>query len=322
MSHSQSQKKPREARITSVSSKVVCKSCKVEVQQSGDSIECELCLGWYHSGCVGITGKKIDFLSIAGIHWFCSSCDITSVQVSFLTKEVKKIRAAIEKSKDEANSFYSLCPFDDRIKNLEAGLKDINTTLTKYVSAPESKGLEPRLEAMEKSYAAAVKNLEVHSTIIASAVEKTRIQTEQDQKVTRDKNLIIFGVSENATKQETLDKVQQLVKNCHLSMEIKMQDMHRLGKFENIKTDKNGLKIPRPIKLCIDSKERKWDILKRINALRVKGIFAKPDLTHEEREADFQLRTELKKIREENPGHAYKIKNNKVIQINSPTTTS
>jgi len=45
----------------------------------------------------------------------------------------------------------------------------------------------------------------------------------------------------------------------------------------------------------------------------VQGIFAKPDLTKEERKADFRLRMELKKTQEEDPTNTYKIIKHKVV---------
>ena len=53
-----------------------------------------------------------------------------------------------------------------------------------------------------------------------------------------------------------------------------------------MKTDGDNKKIPRPLKVITESREQKWDILKRVNSQRIQGIFAKPDLTRAEREAD------------------------------------
>lgn len=153
---------------------------------------------------------------------------------------------------------------------------------------------------------------------MTSAAEKTAIKSEQENKEMRDKNLIVFGVTESNTKEETVHKIQDLLKKCHLSTNIEQHYVHRLGRVDSKKANnQNGAK-PRPIKICTNSNETKWDILKRINDLKEQGIFAKPDLTKKEQEADFRLRQELKQKREDNPSHTFKIQKSKVVQINKP----
>lgn len=282
-----------------------CDSCNSVISNQDKCIECEDCLRWFHSSCIGINDDKLFdlFSSLPGAHWSCSVCDKAIPKIAKLDQKVSGI--------------------PEELKKLDASIHSIHEMLTNIVtpklssleaSCTRSEEMGPRLQVMEKTYASAVKNIEVHSTVLASAVKRSMQQTEQEQKIAREKNVVIFGVSENNTKQQTLDKVQQLVQDCHLNIDIQLQDVHRLGKFENIKTRENGEKIPRPIKLCLDSRERKWDILKRMNSLGANGIFVKPDLTPEEREADFRLRTELKKVRNENPTNTYKIKRNKIVK--------
>jgi len=139
----------------------------------------------------------------------------------------------------------------------------------------------------------------------------------QEQRDIRDKNLIIFGLAENDARQGTLEVVQKLIHDCHLHNKIEQQDVHRLGRVDNIKVGKQGRNLPRPLKLCTKSRAEKWEIIKRINQLRVQGIFAKPDLTKEEREADFWLRMELKKTRKEDPTNTYKTIKHKVVKIDN-----
>jgi len=156
-------------------------------------------------------------------------------------------------------------------------------------------------EALEQTYALTVKKLEKNSNVLFSVVEKSIRKTEQEQRDIGDKNLIIFGLAETDAKQETLEIVQKLIHDCHLHNKIEQQYVHKLGRVDNIKVDKQGRNIPRPLKLCTKTRAEKWKIIKRINQLRVQGIFAKPDLTKEEKEADFWLKMELKKTREEDP---------------------
>ena len=139
--------------------------------------------------------------------------------------------------------------------------------------------------------------------------------TELEQREIRDKNIIIFGVKEGSTKQDTIERVQNINTDCHLLAKIEKQNLFRLGKVENVKSNEQGKKPLGPLKLCTVSKEQKWNILKRINALKLNGIFAKPDLNIKEREVDFRLRAELKKIRAANPTQIYKIFRERIQKI-------
>lgn len=331
-----------------------CRKCQVTIKQTDNSVECEVCLGWFHGGCVGMSVDVFEFLDIGGVHWFCGNCDLShSLQWSAVRKDISEVKTLIEKSKNESDELFSTSSFDERFKTLEKKLESMNHILVESYAKLEtsiekqiglnsneesiSRGLETRLIAMDKnvethmkvikqtltesqtlerSYASVLKDLGKNSSVLVTAATNNIKQNEREQKETRDKNLIIFGVKECETKQETVEKVQQLLEDCHLPNKITQTDIHRLGHVNNIKVDSQGDKIPRPIKLITESKGVKWEILKRINHLKKQGIFTKPDLNKTEREADFCLRQELKKTREENPGNTYKISKNKIVLIN------
>ena len=93
--------------------------------------------------------------------------------------------------------------------------------------------------------------------------------------------------------------------------------MYRVGK-KNTCSDVSDSK-PRPIKLCTQSKDEKWEIIKRINGLKKGDIFAKLDLTKAERLEDFQLYQTLKKKKEENPSIQYKMIQKKVVELTKHT---
>ena len=78
-----------------------------------------------------------------------------------------------------------------------------------------------------------------------------------------------------------------ILDKCHSSKQVTPQSLFRLGKI-NEETNRS-----RPLKLCTDSPADKWEILKRINSLNITGVFARLDLSREEREVDFRLRQEL-----------------------------
>ena len=69
---------------------------------------------------------------------------------------------------------------------------------------------------MEDSCANVVEDLEENSSTRKTAQQVTQI-SEHDSKENRDKKLILFGVRETDTKQETVDTVQAIFKDCHIS---------------------------------------------------------------------------------------------------------
>jgi len=73
----------------------------------------------------------------------------------------------------------------------------------------------------------------------------------------------------------------------------------------------------KPVRLCAETKPKKWDLLKRINSLKKDRIFARLDLDAEEREEDFCLRKELRELKEahQNSGRQFKIRNKSIIEI-------
>jgi len=54
------------------------------------------------------------------------------------------------------------------------------------------------------------------------------------------------------------------------------------------------------MRLTLASEVQKWEFLKRINAQKIEGVFARLDLNKEEQEKDFQLRSELREMRQKN----------------------
>ena len=188
----------------------LCQTCSIVLKPTDTSVECETCLGWFHCGCVGFTGNNVSTLSVDGIHWLCRGCDVNFVQLSSLEKEIKYLRTSIEKSKSEVDSFYSLCSFDDRIKSLEAGLKEINETLietckrvecssTGSDSGAETAKLWSAIAAMPKQINSAFDKLD--SSVKDHAQEmldrQKQEQKHENERESRAKNVILFGIDED-----------------------------------------------------------------------------------------------------------------------------
>ena len=99
----------------------------------------------------------------------------------------------------------------------------------------------------------------------------------------------------------TTDAVADLLRgSCGMRPPSSMK-AYRLGRKRD-----NGDRL---IKVCLDSEEKKWEVLKRINSTKPSGVFSNLDLTQEERELQFKLRERARTLKEENKGTLYRIKN-------------
>ena len=100
---------------------MLCKSCSKEVTQKEASIQCELCIDWYHIQCVGVSSEEYKFLKKYGqsYHWFCPNCEkgainilrkITSLQEdqTVLKQTVKLLEGAIEKVQEDMSGCITL----------------------------------------------------------------------------------------------------------------------------------------------------------------------------------------------------------------------
>jgi len=291
-------------------------------------------------------------LGVTGIHWNCSSCERSKESLTLLTDKVEKIHnsleqkfCSLEKTHNEAiNQMASHSEFisknlvetaieprflamEDKIDQIkpmvvQSMLPKLNSLESSYAEAVKKfelnskviknmvvKSIEPKFTSLQSTYTEAVKKLESNSEVIVCAAEKTIQKDVRESKIYRDKNLILFGVAE-ASKAETIKQVKSILQECSISRELNSESIFRLGSLDEEKKDRI-----RPLKVCLDSRREKWDILKEINSLKKPGVFARLDLSPEERESDFQLRTELKTCRERSPSEIFKIYRGKVIKV-------
>ena len=122
---------------------------------------------------------------------------------------------------------------------------------------------------------------------------------------------MIFGIDETEKFSDTIDVLKDLLENkCHYNpshLDLNSKSAHRVGAKQNGKN--------RPIRLSLDTEATKWELLKRLNAQKISGVFGRLDLTKEKQERDFQLRQELKKKREEQVGKKFKILKNQIVEV-------
>ncbi len=110
----------------------------------------------------------------------------------------------------------------------------------------------------------------------------------------RRNNLIIMGLEEGKTEQETEKKIREMIadmtdKEIYIEIEVK----GRIGKINE--------KSARPVRVEVESPEERRLLLKKAitlkNNKKYEKIYVVPDLTRKQQEEDKQLRDKLKEYR-------------------------
>ena len=77
-------------------------------------IECEICKGWFHTGCVDLTDNEYEMLAshkLGTIHWYCTTCNVISVEllrlVFGLQDRIQKTKSEIKNMKRETSAKFS-----------------------------------------------------------------------------------------------------------------------------------------------------------------------------------------------------------------------
>ena len=64
-----------------------CGRCGLMVKDQDLGLQCELCEGWWHANCEGISEEGFKVLQLDNTHWYCLACN----------NSVGKILAAVNK---------------------------------------------------------------------------------------------------------------------------------------------------------------------------------------------------------------------------------
>ena len=118
------------------------------------------------------------------------------------------------------------------------------------------------------------------------AVQRVVRKEEWDLKERKDKNLIIFGISE-ADCENTRAVVEELLQKCSIKKTITSDNIFRLEQLDKNSSTGNLTNV-RLLKPVTDSKAKKWNIVKRLNVLKQR--FIRLDLEQAEKLEEFRLR--------------------------------
>ena len=297
-----------------------CEKCKKDIDESLESsIECEVCHLWFHNSCVDVPESLLDLLGTKGLHWFCSKCDgqASGLQQNVICEKLSGLTLELQKTVDKAKAQFSeVCRNQDVFKTTLAEVTEtLETNRNKFNE------MNNQHQTLEKSYADVAKALEQNSLRVQESFARQAgslvAQLEDKEKQDRDsefraKNLILFGIEESDNREEWAQQVDKIIKDCHIDMKVEKNNSYRLGRYDASKHKER----PRPLRISTRSENQMFELLSRINGMKLSGIFARKDLSKKEQEEDFRLRKELRETREADPDSAYKIKKGKIIKVN------
>lgn len=254
--------------------------CTVQVgnRTSQKWISCDQCSTWFHGMCQGLQAADVNLvikLEKLGVRWYCDQCR------SIIKNTIPKNSLPREENSSTLT----------KLNDLEQMMKKFTQT---YADAAKTNA--ERILKLEKSCETTLKETSQNiqkAVQINQSAEKMMVQNNQRNEIeTRKNNAILYGIEEKENT-TAIQEVQELMRfKLYLHCQMPLQAIRLGKKIEN--------KI-RPIKLVFADEPSKWEFIKRTNAknTRVTGVFCKLDTSKEMRDKEFQLRDQIRRLKED-----------------------
>lgn len=263
-------------------------------------IECRECKAEWHLICCGLEGltqRPITTLESKG--WKCPSCFEPAIHVQttkktapVLTQDTVNNIVTIVNSTVEANLKQLLSP-----ENLTEDRTAFAETFTLVQNRKREKSIQKVLEDQKE--------------------EETLIKKKED-------NLIIYGMPESnlADKKDEMKEDYRRIKQVYIErVELQEQDLKHITRIGIKGNDKI-----RPIQITLSSQHKRKEILTNNMNLKLlenhvsTNIYVSTDRTKKQREADKEMRAELKRRKEQ--GENLTIRNNKIVPFRERAQTT
>ncbi|VDI00129.1 Hypothetical predicted protein [Mytilus galloprovincialis] len=303
-----------------------CKICStIYKDPNAKLLECQRCKDHFCIKCLNKSKPEYDLLSKTDSMWFCVPCRKT-VEEHIVTD-----------LKIEARCKEIMANYEQRIQFLELAVdtKCDETRVREIVeesiiknSCDKEMIREIAKDEATKTGDAVHKKMEEAENKGTGPQKKATVTTvieEMNERKAREKNLIIFGITENQSevKQERIDhdteKINELFYDAKINLEEgNIMKTKRLGKYDSKKDS-------RPLLVNLKSIDSKLTLFKNMHYIRGMPKYEKVnvsnDLTQSEREQEKVLWAEAKKLQEQciSGEYQYKVRGppwaRKVIRI-------
>lgn len=188
---------------------------------------------------------------------------------------------------------------DEQVKRLQESVaKEVKTVKQEMetFSSVLQKEMKNQTSEVTKNVASSVFSVKKVGEVVKDAVEKEE----------RGKNLVLFGVNEEANEQLNT-RVGDILENT--GQKPRILECFRLGKVEDGNT--------RPVKVKLENSVVVREVLRKSKLLKnaegCRNIFICPDRTVEQRRAQKELLSQLRQKRTENPDARYCIRSGQVM---------
>ena len=116
-----------------------CSSCQDMVTRTDDALECDICEGWFHLECSGVSKKCYELiLDCEGLPWMCKSCKVSLRSLSSSLHALEADNAALRQQILEIHQ--EVLSTDDsrspRTQQLDVTVTQSSTPMSKSVSLP------------------------------------------------------------------------------------------------------------------------------------------------------------------------------------------
>jgi len=240
----------------------VCDACREEVKENQSGIMCDLCDGWFHSSCLKLSKKVLDFyrMNPKSATWVC-----------YLCKEGNK------RMRDRV----------DMLKTENAQLKDVNSQLMRRLNEVENMVRRIRDDIKAEVL-----------TEIRQELSGDQRETEERRK--RECNLVVHNVADTENVQDDKNVIENIIANELNLTDIKVKEVSRI-KTREVNGERRH-PAPLIVKChTIGQKWAVIGRAKNLRESRnenYRKIMIFPDMTQKEREVDKKLRAELKERRD------------------------
>ena len=262
--------------------------------KENESIQCNNCDKWYHRACTAITPSMWEALSgNKNIHFICDDCVDKERRQS---NDLKELKSIIENNQKENRQM--MMNLEDKL--LAKVDKVVDDKLKEHNEKNERKQaeLEKMMKDMKETEITLDKNIEA---------QVKKYMDNKEEREQKKNNIIIHKLpesQENDKDQAEKDKsdIIKIIETTNPELKAELQDLVKdVKSIKRLGIKKAGSIRPRPIKITLPDEDMKKKIFKGCRNLKnsvFKNISIQEDLTKEEQEYNFQLRTQLKTRKE------------------------
>ena len=277
-----------------------CKICGKLVKTKDKGITCDICEGWHHSSCTGMSDIQYNFYKDEEkTNWVCTNCIKNKKEENSIRDILKDIKKSSED--DRENMKQERNQMMDMMKQFTDGMMK---QLTDQINRLEDK-IETKM------------NDKIRTSERGMMLKLNDEMDERFERLKRKNNVILYGLPESK-KENVNDRLIEDIEKTRVLLEKIEVDIEKFKLFR-LGNKINPGKI-RPVKLEMAKEEDKYSILKGAGKIRniedeeFKKIIISSDLTLKQRELDRILRDELK-VRRQAGETNIKIKNGRIVNV-------